>query len=105
MSGAWPIVHLSTFLALTGPKRDAWLAQTVGGLLAVTGVALLLVALRRRLTAEWALLAAGQAAVLAIIDVVMVARDRIAAIYLYDAVVEVALVVAWLVAAAKARHP
>lgn len=104
VSGLWPVVHLSSFLALTGPKRDAWLAQTVGALLAVTGIALLLAARHRRLGPEWALLAGGQAAALAIVDVVMVARDRIAAIYLLDALVEGALVLAWVVAAVGARR-
>lgn len=104
LSGAWPLLHLPTFLALTGPKRDAWLAQTVGGLLAITGVMLLVVAWRRRLTAEWALFAAGQAGFLATVDVVLVARDRIAAIYLLDALVEGALVLAWIIAASQARR-
>src|SRR4051794_2064938 len=39
-TGLWPIVHLRSFVALTGPKRDTWLVQTFGALVAATGVAL-----------------------------------------------------------------
>jgi hypothetical protein len=98
-TGIWPLLHLPSFLAVTGPKVDVWLVLTVGALVGVTGVALGLAALRRRLSPEWAILAAGQAASLAAIDIVFVARERIRPIYLADAAVEIGLIVAWLVLA------
>ena len=103
VTGLWPILHLSSFMALSGPKTDTWLVQTVGGLLTVTGLALVSATLRRRLNGDWALLAGGQAACLATIDIVFVAKDRIAAIYLADALAELLLLAAWIIAAVRAR--
>src|SRR5947209_19342813 len=40
LSGMWPIVHLRSFEAVTGPKLEGWLVKTVGGLLTVVGAAL-----------------------------------------------------------------
>ena len=30
LTGVWPVVHLPSFIAVTGPKRDLWLVRTVG---------------------------------------------------------------------------
>jgi hypothetical protein len=32
--GIWPILSMSTFLKITGPKTDLWLVKTVGLILA-----------------------------------------------------------------------
>ncbi|HEX2099622.1 MAG TPA: hypothetical protein VHF69_03105 [Candidatus Synoicihabitans sp.] len=97
VTGLWPVLHLPSFYAVTGPKVDGWLVQTVGALIAVTGFVLIRAARRHRVTSDLALLAAGQAAALAAIDVIFVARGRISAIYLGDAVVEGGLILAWWV--------
>ena len=89
------MLHLSSFEALTGPKTDDWLVQTVGALLATFGAALALAGLRHRLTPEWRLLAAGFALVLALVDIVFVIRDVISPIYLADAALELPLAAAW----------
>ena len=36
-TGVWPIVHLRSFEAVTGPKLEGWLVKTVGALIAVVG--------------------------------------------------------------------
>ena len=41
ITGIWPLVHMESFLAVTGPKTDLWLVQTVGALIAVIGAMLL----------------------------------------------------------------
>ena len=97
-SGAWPILHLRSFEAVTGPKPEGWLVKTVGALLVVGGGALAL-ASRRRVTPEWAVLGAGTAVALAGVDVWYAGvRRRIAPVYLLDAVLEVGIVAAWAVA-------
>jgi len=96
-TGVWPLLHLTSFLAVTGPKTDLWLVQTVGALLAVFGAALVLAARRDRLTPEWRLLAAAFALVLATVDIVFVARGTISPIYLADAAIEIPLAIAWAV--------
>src|SRR4051794_41292394 len=57
-TGVWPLVSMDTFLAVTGPKTDLWLVNTVGLLVGVVGVALL-VAAWRGLSPEAGALAVG----------------------------------------------
>jgi hypothetical protein len=97
-TGVWPLVHMRSFEAVTGPKVDKWLVKTVGVLVAVAGGVLVSAAARRRVTAETAALAIGTAAGLGAIDTIYAGKRRIARIYLADAALEAALVSAWTVA-------
>ena len=94
-TGVWPLVHIDSFMAVTGPKTDLWLVYTVGVLVAVVGAVLILAARSGRTTPEVALLAVGCALGLAGIDVVFVSRGVIDPIYLADAAVEVTLAAWW----------
>ncbi len=94
-TGVWPIIHLGSFEAVTGPKTDDWLVKTVGVLVAVIGLILLLAARHRRVTPEIALLGAGSAVGLATIDLVYALSGVIAPIYLADAVVEIGIALLW----------
>ena len=98
LTGLWPFVSPRTFQSVTGPKRDFWLAQTAGALIAVIGVAVGSAAGKRRLvdTPTVRILALGTASSLAAIDVVFVRRGRISSIYLVDAAAEIAILAAWL---------
>lgn len=90
-TGLWPIVHLPSFLAVTGPKTDLWLVQSFGALVCVPGLALAATAVRGRVGTTDLIVALGSAATLALIDIVFVARGVIPAVYLLDAGVEAAL--------------
>jgi hypothetical protein len=95
-SGAWPIVHMRSFEAVTGPKLEHWLVRTVGVLLFALGGTLVLAASRDRVTPELRLLAGSSAAGLAAIEVWYAGRRRrISPIYLADAAVELAIASAW----------
>ncbi len=94
-TGLWPILHLRSFEAVTGRKRDRWLVRTVGLLVSCVGGALLASARSRRVTKEIALVGASTSAALAAIDVVYTAKRTIPKVYLLDAVVELGLVAAW----------
>jgi hypothetical protein len=93
-TGLLPFVSRRAFEAVTGPKREWWLVQTVGALVAVIGGCLASAATRRRVTPEVLAVAAGSAAALAAIDVVHVARRRISPTYLLDAAAELGLLIA-----------
>jgi hypothetical protein len=97
LTGIWSLVSIGSFQRITGPKVDLWLVKTVGALVLAIGGALGLAGLRRHVTLETAVLGAGSAAALGIIDVVYVAKRRIAPIYLADALAEAALVLTWVV--------
>ena len=90
-TGLLPFVSRRAFEAVTGPKREWWLVQTIGALVSVIGGALLSAAWRRRVAPEVVGVAAGSAASLAAIDVVYVARRRIAPTYLVDAALQIGL--------------
>jgi hypothetical protein len=92
---------MRSFEAVTGPKTDRWLVNTVGILVSAIGVTLLLAARRRRVAPEPVVLAAGSAAGLAAIDTVYAARGRISKVYLLDAVLELILVGAWMFTARR----
>ena len=87
-TGVAPFVSRRLFEAFTGPKSDWWLVQTVGGLVTAIGGALIASAARRETPPELLAVAAGSAGTLAAIDVVHVARGRIAATYLIDAAIQ-----------------
>ncbi|HEX8821509.1 MAG TPA: hypothetical protein VF794_16410 [Archangium sp.] len=99
-TGVWPLVHLRSFEAVTGPKREGWLVKTVGALIAVVGGTLLSAGLRRRVGPELMLLAAGSAASLAAVDL-RYSPQRISPVYLLDAFAEGVLLTGWCVAAAS----
>jgi hypothetical protein len=101
-AGAWPILHLRSFEAVTGPKREGWLVKTTGALIAVVGAALLAAGRRGEVRAPAAVLGAGSAAALAAVDLWYAGwRRRISPVYLADAAVELGLVAGW---AAVARR-
>jgi hypothetical protein len=95
VTGVWSLVDIDSFQMVTGPKTDLWLVRTVGVLITVIAVVLLFAAWRRQTTVEVALLAVGSALALTAIDVIYVALQVIAPIYLLDAVAELVLVACW----------
>jgi hypothetical protein len=90
-TGLWPVVHLRSFMALTGPKHDTWLVQTFGVLVFGIGASLALGRSDRRLSA---MLGSTCALGLALCEIVFVARRRIRPIYLADAALELAFAAA-----------
>ena len=96
VTGVWPLVHMGSYLAVTGYKHDLWLVRTVGLLITVCALSLLVAARARRVTAEIVILASGFALSMAAVDVACVSQSVIPRIYLADAVAEVALAIALL---------
>jgi hypothetical protein len=92
ITGVWPLAHLPSFEAITGPKTDDWLVHTVAALAVAIGLALLVGARRDVATAESVTLACCSAMAFAAIDGWYVAKGILRPIYLCDAVVEVLLV-------------
>ncbi len=97
-TGIWSLVSIDTFQKVTGPKTDLWLVKTVGVLVIVIGGALGLASTRRSTGPEIPVLAVGSAVGLTAIDVIYVAKRRIAPIYLLDALGEIVLILGWVLA-------
>lgn len=98
VTGVWPLVSMDTFLAVTGPKTDLWLVNTVGVLIAVAGAAMLAGVCRGWATAELVVLAFGSALALIGIDIIYTTKQVIDRVYLLDAAAEAGLVVLWVTA-------
>src|SRR5829696_4552055 len=103
VGGVWPLVHIGSFEAVFGPKADRWLVKTVAGLLIVNGLAQLATSPSPDGMRQARRLGFGTAAVLAAIDLVYVPAGRISKMYLLDAVVEVAWIMAWRQAKLRGR--
>jgi hypothetical protein len=98
LTGIWPILHMPSFLAVTGPKHDLWLVRTVGLLIVAVAIPMAMAAWRGIVVPEVVALAVASSAGLTIIDVVYVARGTIRKIYLADAAAELVLIAAWMLA-------
>jgi hypothetical protein len=103
-SGAWPLLSMRSFEAVTGPKTDRWLVRTVGTLITVMGAVLVSAGARGRVSPEIAGLAVGSAAGLAAIDVGYALAGRISKVYLLDAALELGLVGGWLARTVRRRR-
>ena len=90
-TGLWPLIHLASFEAITGPKVDDWLVRMVGLLAAVIGATLLVAARQGTCARETCVLALGSAFAFAAIDVWYALQGRISPVYLVDAVAELGL--------------
>jgi len=104
VTGLWPLLHMSSFLAVTGPKTDLWLVQTVAALILVIGVVLCVAGYRRQAVPEVWTLALGSAVALLLVDVIFVFQRRIPPIYLLDAAVEAGLIGMWIYAWKEQRR-
>jgi hypothetical protein len=102
-SGLWPFVHLKSFEAVTGPKREGWLVKSVGALIASIGAGLALAAARRRVSDEAAVIGALASAALVGIDLRYATTRRISPVYFADALLHASFVAGWLAAARSQR--
>lgn len=92
VTGLWPLAHMRSFEAITGPKVDDWLVRMVGLLAAVIGGTLYLASRRNKNEFEILFLAVASALAFIAIDVWYSLTGRISLIYLGDALVELAFV-------------
>ena len=93
-TGIWPLVHIDSFLFVTGPKTDLWLVDTVAVLVIAIGAGLL-VATHNPLPATSTIaIAMGSSAGLLYIDVKYVLLGTISPVYLADAVAQ-AFILGW----------
>ncbi|RYG26416.1 hypothetical protein EON82_03380 [bacterium] len=95
LTGLWPLVHMPSFLAVTGPKTDLWLVRTVGALVVAMSIAFL-VAMREPSHASIVALGIAAPAAFIAIDFVYVAKRTIGKVYLLDALAEGILILGWL---------
>lgn len=96
-TGIWPLLHLRSFLKVTGPKTDLWLVRTVGLLITAIAATQGYALLRAEISGPVILLSVLSAAFLCAVDITYVAKRVIAPIYLADAAAEVFLLGLWAI--------
>ena len=102
-TGIWPLLSMSSFEAVSGPKTDDWLVRTVAVLVLVIGLVLLSAAVYRNVGVPVRILAIGSAAGLAFIDFFYAMRGVIWPVYMLDGIGEVGLIVLWAIALTQDR--
>jgi hypothetical protein len=95
-SGIWPVFHLRSFEAVTGPKADGWLVKTVGLLLAGIGGVLVAGSRQRHMPRELVDLGLVTTTSLGAIDLWYAGRGRISKVYLVDAALQGAAAAAFI---------
>ena len=93
--GIWPLLHMESFLKMTGPKIDLWLVKTVATILAVIGIVLIVAQASAEVTTSIIILGIGSALSLALIEIIYVAKRVISPIYIVDTFVELVLIAWW----------
>jgi hypothetical protein len=91
----WPLLHLPSFEAVLGPKTDRWLVRTVAGLMIVNGAVQVSVGSSAEALQQARRIGIGTALTLGTIDLVYAPRGRISKVYLIDALLEGAWILAW----------
>ena len=99
LTGIWPILHMHSFIEITGAKTDLWLVKMVGLLTVCIAITLFYASRHHAKTAL--ILGVSSAASYAIIDVYYATANIIPGIYLADAVLEVIIIILLLVSQRK----
>jgi hypothetical protein len=98
ITGIWPLLHMPSYLEVTGPKTDLWLVRCVGALTAVIGSVLLrtwwLHGMRR---GHAVLLGMGSAVAFCAVDLATALPGHNGPIYLVDAGIQAILLAGWIV--------
>jgi hypothetical protein len=94
LTALWPLVHIDSFMLVTGPKYDIWLVKTVGILLLCSGISFCLAGMQERLNIPILFLALTEALGLMYVDIYYTLTDTISKIYLADALAELLIVIA-----------
>jgi hypothetical protein len=96
LTGIWPVLHIESFLRVTGPKHDLWLVEAFGLVLFTVGAVLIHAAWRRQVEPSLAMLGLALALTLLAVDVMFVMREVISPVYLADGLAELAIACSWV---------
>jgi hypothetical protein len=92
LTGIWPILHMGSFIWVTGPKTDLWLVRMVGLLAFATGICLLHGRASQKYPSLLRIVAVANALAFAAIDIIYSLAGVISPVYLADAVLQLLLI-------------
>jgi len=96
LTGLWPLLHMSSFIKITGPKSDLWLVQTVGMIILFVGCGFIVAGARKSVNVPLIIIALGLILGFIVIEIVYVFLGVISVIYMADALVQAALLFFWI---------
>jgi hypothetical protein len=105
VTGVWPILHIQSFVLVTGPKTDIWLVKTFGMLISICGISMLLTALNRKYNLPIFTLAIMAIIGFIIFEVYYVWTKTISVIYLADAGFQFLLLLLWFITFINLNKP
>jgi hypothetical protein len=97
ITGLWPIAHIRSFMAVTGPKTDLWLVKTVGAITIAIACVLLFAYATQEMNHTIKLLPILSAAAFTIIDIYYPLKGVISKVYLIDSAIQILFILAWLI--------
>jgi len=102
----WSLVHIESFMAVTGYKTDVWLVKTVGALLIPVALCLLMYLFIPSDYRPALVLGSLTAVAFISIDFYYALTDVIPDIYMADGVLEILFLITWIyIAVSKDRSP
>lgn len=101
ITGIWPLIHIESFMAITGYKTDIWLVKTVGALLIPIASCLFCFLITHTSHLPPFILGSFTAAAFAAIDFFYVFNNQISEVYLLDGAIELIFIAWWIVVLAK----
>jgi hypothetical protein len=96
LTALWPILHIRSFMDVTGYKTDIWLVKTVGALLIPISLTILFFVVVNTDKRPIVLLASTTAVAFIVIDLYYALKDVIPDIYLADAGIELLFLLLWM---------
>lgn len=90
VTGIWPVLHIHSFMVVTGEKTDIWLVHMVGLLAVTIGISLFF-------DPKSLLLPICSAISFAAIDLIYVLKDVISPIYLVDFVLQSVFILVYII--------
>lgn len=96
ITAIWPLVHIESFMRVTGYKEDIWLVKTVGALLIPVGTCLGMHLFIRTDYRTALVLGSFTAIAFSCIDFYYALKDVIADIYMADGVLQLVFLSVWI---------
>lgn len=104
LTALWPIVHINSFMWISGYKHDVWLVKTEGVSLMAISVCMLTSIFTKGNILPVAALALFTSAGLAYVDFYYALNNVIRNIYMADGVIEIIFALCWLFLLFKRRN-
>jgi hypothetical protein len=96
LTALWPIVHIESFMLITGYKVDHWLVKTVGALLIPVSLTLFSYLFISTDKKPAIILGGGCAIAFSCIDFYYALSGTISSVYLLDGILELFLLLGWI---------